>query len=187
MNLPNKLTVLRMLMIPVFLLFYFAWMIPYHFIWALLVFAAASITDMIDGKIARKYGLITDFGKLMDPLADKLLVTAALCCLLQGNMYLTISLILILSREFLVTSLRLIAAGKGEVLAADMWGKIKTVAQMVWVCFTLLGMSLSLSGPAEYAYDVVLIALFAVVVAVTVLSGVHYVVKNRKLFMPEPE
>lgn len=193
MNLPNKLTMLRMFMIPLFLFFYFIDSIPLHYLWALIVFAAAAITDLLDGKIARKYGLITDFGKLMDPLADKLLVVSALCCLTPAfGTFGTISLILILSREFLVTSVRLIAAGKGEVLAADIWGKAKTVVQMVWICLELLRPTIFLNinflaAPAWiYAFSKYYVqtvnVLFLLMVVLTVASGVHYVVKNRGLF-----
>lgn len=207
MNLPNKLTMLRMFMIPLFLVFYFVDSVPMHYLWAFIVFAAASLTDLLDGKIARKYGLITDFGKLMDPLADKLLVVSALCCILPDYGVIgIISLILILSREFLVTSIRLIAAGKGEVLAADIWGKVKTVVQMVWICFVLIQPMLdwvaqtffmqytavdeitqigSLPPGIMLIYTVcayALLILFALMVAITVASGVHYIIKNRKLF-----
>lgn len=203
MNLPNKLTMLRMFMIPVFLFFflrktaYVSWMphIRYNYLLALIIFAAASITDLIDGKIARSRGLVTDFGKLMDPLADKLLVTSALCCLLPGfGVWGTVSLILILSREFLVTSIRLIAAGKGEVLAADIWGKVKTVVQMSWIVYYLLLLAANviiLPDSVEYPTflePVMPLAvplhyiLFAAMVLLTVLSGAHYVVKNRRMF-----
>ncbi len=197
MNLPNKLTMLRMYMIPLFLVFFFVETIPMHMLWALVVFAAASLTDLLDGNIARKRGLITDFGKLMDPLADKLLVTAALCCLLpQFGIIGIISLILILSREFLVTSIRLIAAGKGEVLAADIWGKIKTVVQMTWICMELLGMTIfpffqrgnlgSISSTTMIMLSGIFLQItwivFVLMVLLTVASGVHYVIKNRKLF-----
>lgn len=184
MNLPNKLTMLRMFMIPFFLLFFFWQDLPLNYFWSLLIFAAASLTDMLDGNIARKHGLITDFGKLMDPLADKLLVVSALCCLLmEKGTVAVICLILILSREFLVTSIRLIAAGKGEVLAADNWGKAKTVTQMVWICLQLLLMSFLWDSPAVFSvlYTAATV-LFYAMVALTVLSGVHYVWKNRGLF-----
>lgn len=193
MNLPNKLTVARMLMIPLFLFFYFArFIISGNYFWALAVFALASLTDMLDGKIARKRGLVTDFGKLMDPLADKLLVTSALCCILPDyGVCGIISLVLILSREFLVTSVRLIAAGKGEVIAADIWGKVKTVAQMIWVCLKLL--EYAFFGPsAGYvpeslfvfysAFLIINAAMLGLVVVLTVASGTHYVWKNRRMF-----
>lgn len=187
MNLPNKLTVLRILLIPVFLVFYFAQSLPLHYIWALIVFGLASFTDALDGKIARKHNLITDFGKLMDPLADKLLVMSALICLLQNSVLNLICLILIMSREFLVTSIRLIAAGKGVVLAADVWGKMKTVTQMTWICLELLLRALTdnMGLGSESLMPVlnyVAAGLFFAAVALTVLSGLHYCWKNRALF-----
>ena len=174
MNLPNKLTVLRMLLIPVFLVFYFLEM-P---VAALIVFAAASITDALDGHIARKHGLITDFGKLMDPLADKLLTMAAFVVLLQGNELYTIFLIAILAREFLVTAVRQVAASSGKILEADKWGKIKTILQMVWISYALLIRSI----PMDFEYSVIGTVFLYVVVFVTVASGVNYCVKNRALF-----
>ena len=119
MNLPNKLTMLRILMIPVFMVFIEISILPNHILWAFVVFVLASLTDMLDGKIARKYNLVTDFGKFMDPLADKILVTAALIYFIPLGLAPAWIVILILAREFLVTSLRLIASGKGVVIAAD--------------------------------------------------------------------
>ncbi len=138
MNLPNKLTVFRVLLIPVFLAFMMAKELSNHYLWAALVFAAASFTDYLDGHIARKYHLVTDFGKFMDPLADKLLVMSAMLCFVREDWASLIGVIVILSREFLVTSVRLIAASHGTVIAADIWGKIKTVLQIIWVLYTLL-------------------------------------------------
>ncbi len=130
MNLPNKLTLWRIILVPFFvavLLIPF----PLHTIVALVLFIAASITDMLDGRIARKRNLITDFGKFADPLADKILVLAALLCFVQNGWCDCIAVIIVLFREFTVTSIRLIAAAKGEVIAANIWGKVKTVTQMV--------------------------------------------------------
>lgn len=138
MNLPNKLTMLRILMIPVFMVFIELNSLPNHILWAFVVFVLASLTDMLDGKIARKYNLVTDFGKFMDPLADKILVTAALIYFIPLGLAPAWIVILILAREFLVTSLRLIASGKGIVIAADKWGKYKTATTMVWICYALL-------------------------------------------------
>ena len=185
MNLPNKLTILRMALIPLFLVFMFT-SIPFHYLWALAVFAAASFTDLLDGKIARKYGLITDFGKLMDPLADKLLVMSAMVAFVELRWTPAVVVIVILAREFLVTSIRLIAAGKGTVLAADKWGKFKTVSQMIWICFMLLTKWL-LESFAIPDFYVVLFngahwALTAVVVYLTLYSGVNYMRQNWDLF-----
>lgn len=124
MNLPNKLTCLRMLMVPFFVA---AMVLSFsnHYLWALILFVTASFTDMLDGKIARKRGLITDFGKFMDPLADKILVTSALICFVELWVTPAAVIIVIIAREFVVTSLRLIAAPKGIVIAADIFGKMK--------------------------------------------------------------
>ena len=168
MNLPNKLTMLRILLIPVFMVFVELDSLPGHMLWAFAVFVAASLTDMIDGKIARKYNLITDFGKFMDPLADKILVTAALVYFIP----------LILAREFLVTSLRLIAAGKGIVIAADRWGKYKTATTMVWIAYALLMQHFWAGVPAAWALHV---ALMVLSLGLTLLSGANYLWKNRAL------
>ena len=137
MNLPNKLTVARILLVPFFvaaLLIDF----PLNNLVALALFGAASLTDMFDGKIARKHGLITDFGKFADPLADKILVLAALLCFVQNGWCDCVAVIIVLFREFTVTSIRLIAAAKGEVIAANIWGKVKTVTQMVAIITILV-------------------------------------------------
>ena len=186
MNLPNKLTVLRVLFIPVFLAFFLIKEIPGNYIYALAVFAIASLTDMLDGKIARARGLITDFGVLMDPLADKLLVMAAMICFIPAGMAHVLIVITILAREFLVTSIRLVAAGKGYVLAADNLGKLKTVFQMVWICAGLLMLCLGDLLPPEAALMPALWAAYhfmtGLTLSLTVVSGINYVVKNRALF-----
>lgn len=192
MNLPNKLTVLRMLLIPVFLVFMLIGDIPQRFLWATLIFAIASFTDFLDGYIARKHHLVTDFGKFMDPLADKLLVVSALCCFLEEGWISGLFLFVILAREFLVTSVRLIAAGHGIVIAADIYGKAKTVMQIIWILYTLLMMWAleSLPAMAESGNFAALpeplfwlqLALQAIVILLTVFSGFNYVWKNRRLF-----
>lgn len=187
MNLPNKLTMLRMAMIPLFLVFM---LIPQNmfgatYLVALLVFALASLTDMLDGRIARKHGLITDFGKLMDPLADKLLVMSALVAFVELGWVPGVVVIIILAREFLVTSVRLIAAGKGTVLAADKWGKMKTVSQMIWICYLLLAqwlMGWSLSDFAVGFLHGIHYVLMALVVILTLYSGFNYMKNNKQLF-----
>lgn len=188
MNLPNKLTMLRMALIPVFLVFMLCTGIPHNYLWALIVFAGASLTDMLDGQIARKRGLVTNFGKFMDPLADKLLVMSALVCFTQLEPAFALPavvLVLILAREFAVTALRTLAADNGVVIAADKWGKIKTVSQMVWICYTLLmlwlcvGLLGYVNGPMLAIYW----AGMAVVLVTTVGSGINYLGKNRELFM----
>jgi len=176
---------LRMALIPLFLVFMFV-PLPSRFLWALVIFAAASFTDLLDGKIARKYGLVTDFGKLMDPLADKLLVMSAMVSFVGLGWTPAVVVIVILAREFLVTSIRLIAAGKGCVLAADKWGKFKTVSQMIWICFLLLtnwlAGSFALGDFWRTLFDGVQWALTAIVVFLTLYSGMNYMRKNWELF-----
>ena len=150
MNLPNKLTVARILLTPFFvaaLLLDF----PLHYLVALALFGAASLTDLFDGKIARRRGLITDFGKFADPLADKILVISALLCFVQLGLCDCVAVIIVLFREFTVTSIRLIAAAKGEVIAANIFGKIKTVTQMVAV-ICIMVMQLALELPRSLGY-----------------------------------
>ncbi|MEG1774803.1 MAG: CDP-diacylglycerol--glycerol-3-phosphate 3-phosphatidyltransferase, partial [Oscillospiraceae bacterium] len=136
MNLPNKLTMLRMALIPVFLVLMYAADLPGNYLLAATLFAGASFTDYLDGHIARRDGLVTNFGKLMDPLADKLLVFSALICFIGIGRASSIAVFVILARELLVTSLRLIAAEQGVVIAADRLGKLKTVFQMIWVLYS---------------------------------------------------
>lgn len=179
MNLPNKLTILRVILIPVFLVFVLIESIPLHYLWALIVYVAACITDTLDGNIARSRGLVTDFGKLMDPLADKLLVMSALVAFIPVAGVPVWVVVLILGREFMVTSLRLIAAGKGVVIAADKWGKIKTISQMIWLNYTLI--YLWLGQGSEIWHTIFLIGM-GIVILTTVVSGTNYMVKNRALF-----
>ncbi len=181
MNLPNKLTMLRIFMIPLFLVFFLV-DIPHHYLWALLVFGLASLTDMADGMIARKQGLVTDFGVLMDPLADKLLVMAAMICFIPAGIVHAVVVIVILSREFLVTSIRLVAAGKGVVIAADKMGKLKTISQMIWICLGLLWLGLQGWGGAAALWYLYRYVFTGLVVTLTVISGINYTVNNRSLF-----
>ncbi|EDS12880.1 CDP-diacylglycerol--glycerol-3-phosphate 3-phosphatidyltransferase [Anaerotruncus colihominis] len=195
MNLPNKLTVMRMALIPVFLVFMLAESIPHRYLIAAVIFAAASFTDYLDGHIARRDGLVTNFGKLMDPLADKLLVFSALVCFIELEMSSALIVFIILAREFLVTSVRLIAAEQGTVIAADIWGKMKTVSQIIWVLVALIALWLEESWPlfmtvspgasAPPAPVIFLIGLSfviqTIVVILTVFSGFNYIWKNRSL------
>ena len=195
MNLPNKLTVMRMALIPVFLVFMLAESIPHRYLIAAVIFAAASFTDYLDGHIARRDGLVTNFGKLMDPLADKLLVFSALVCFIELEMSSALIVFIILAREFLVTSVRLIAAEQGTVIAADIWGKMKTVSQIIWVLVALIALWLEESWPlfmtvspgasAPPAPVIFLIGLSfviqTIVVILTVFSGFNSIWKNRSL------
>ena len=146
MNLANKLTLLRIFLVPVFLIFFLVEGIDYGTIVATIVFIVASITDQLDGHIARSRNQITTFGKFMDPLADKLLVTAVFVCLVQIGMIPAWAVIIILSREFAVSGLRSIAASNGLVIAASWWGKIKTVTQMLAILLFLLTVNIMTIG-----------------------------------------
>ena len=170
MNLPNKLTLLRIILVPVFIV---VLMMGHYYISA-VIFVVASLTDMLDGKIARKYDLVTDFGKLMDPLADKLLVMSALICLVQLGDIPGWMAIVILGREFAITGLRTVAASSGVVIAAGWTGKIKTVLQMIAVVLILLR-----NWPFSYlGIPMDQIVLWAAVV-MTIVSGAEYIIKNR--------
>ena len=138
MNLPNKLTVARIIMVPFFVVFLVNVTIPHHFLIAGLIFALASFTDLLDGKIARKRNLVTNFGKFLDPLADKILVISALVCFVNLGLAELWFVLIIIAREFMVTSIRLIAVNTGEVIAANIWGKAKTVSQMVAIVGILI-------------------------------------------------
>ena len=138
MNLPNKLTLFRVILIPFFVFFLLA---PYfegygNYI-AVAIFIVASLTDMLDGKIARKYNLVTNFGKFMDPLADKLLVCSAMICLISTGQLAAWIVIIIIAREFIISGFRLIASDNGIVIAANYWGKFKTVSQMIMIILLL--------------------------------------------------
>ena len=190
MNLPNKLTVIRIILVPFFvaaILIDF----PFNYLWALIIFAIASITDMLDGKIARKKNLITDFGKFADPLADKILVLAALLCFVQNGLCDCIAIILILFREFSVTSIRLTAAANGKVVPANIWGKIKTVSQMSAIVIILLLqfilelINTGIFGNAELYYTlspvftVVGYVLVWISTVFSIISGVIYILQNK--------
>ncbi|MDR0852636.1 MAG: CDP-diacylglycerol--glycerol-3-phosphate 3-phosphatidyltransferase [Clostridiales Family XIII bacterium] len=175
MNVPNILTLLRIALIPVFIVF----LMTGHSYTAAAVFVVASFTDMLDGQIARKYNLVTNFGKLMDPLADKLLVVSALVCLTQLGEIPGWMVIVILAREFTITGLRSVAASDGVVIAAGFSGKLKTVSQMVAiVCLLLRDWPFSYLGlPVRVDHILLWIAL-----ALTIYSGAEYIVQNRRLF-----
>lgn len=196
MNLPNKLTMLRVILVPFMMFFYLATFIPYGIgkVVALIIFGVSALTDLFDGKIARKYNLITNFGKFLDPLADKVLTTAALILFIADgtilNPYGAIILTIIITREFAVSGLRLLAATKGRVLAADIWGKAKTMTQMVAIpVFFILAFLFGLisSGVEVVSWLVVLVevvgyTLLIAATILTVMSGINYIVKNKDCF-----
>ena len=174
MNLPNKLTTLRVIMIP-FFVFFFLWQNGENYTFrmiALALFIIASLTDLLDGKIARKYNLVTNFGKFMDPLADKLLVCSALICLIELNALPAWMVIVIISREFIISGFRLIASDNGVVIAASYWGKFKTTFQMVSVVLLILDI------PA-LAFVTTICVWIALVL--TIVSLVDYIYKNHKI------
>lgn len=171
MNLPNKLTMFRVILIPFFVFFMLTDYVGEASKWiALGIFILASLTDLLDGKIARKYNLVTNFGKFMDPLADKLLVCSALICLVDLDRIPSWIVIIIIAREFVISGFRLIASDNGVVIAASYWGKFKTTFQMIMVCLMIA----DISRIAIVTQVVMWIAL-----ALTVISLIDYLWKNR--------
>lgn len=217
MNLPNKLTILRILLIPIMMIVYsidylrINWILYPNLSMAnfivLLIFFIGSLTDFLDGHIARKYNLVTNFGKFLDPLADKLLTCSAFIMLLQQNAqnqalmikfserpYVALApgtyellswwmVIIILAREFMVTGIRLLAAGQGKVIAASMYGKVKTTIQFITILFLFAGGAVTISGgyinDLEYWYVIIAKVLIVAMLAVTIFSGYDYLVKNK--------
>ena len=172
MNLPNKLTVFRILCIPVFVIFLLADGITYNNYIAVAIFILASLTDFLDGKIARKYNLVTNFGKFMDPLADKLLVCSGLICFVGLGQLPAWFVIIIISREFIISGFRLVASDNGVVIAASYWGKFKTVSQMI------MSVLLIVNIPALS----ILTTVFAwIALVLTVVSLIDYVAKNLRV------
>lgn len=191
MNTPNKLTIARIIATPVFmaaLMFEF----PYHYTVSLVIFALASLTDMVDGKMARKYNLITDFGKFLDPLADKTLTTAAFLGFIKLGIgwQVTWILFIVLFREFMVSSLRLVVVSSGgKVIAANIWGKLKTVTQMAGICTALLAYALIKDfGIANASFvgvcDAVISILFWISAVLCIVSGVIYFLACKEYIDP---
>ncbi|MBR5489835.1 MAG: CDP-diacylglycerol--glycerol-3-phosphate 3-phosphatidyltransferase [Oscillospiraceae bacterium] len=170
MNLANKLTLLRIALVPVFLIVLY-WGFPFSNWVALLVFIIASVTDFLDGHIARSRNMITDFGKFMDPLADKMLVMAAMCWFVQSGEMWGWVLALVLLREFAVSGMRLVAVEQGKVIAAAWSGKIKTASTMVCICLML-------------AFNISILDLICqiIILVTTLYSGAEYLIKNREVF-----
>ena len=176
MNTANKLTVFRMILIPFFVLFLLTEFTPYNRLIALIIFAIASITDHLDGRIARKYNMITTFGKFMDPVADKLLVSSALICLTALGEIPAWGVIVIILREFAISGLRLVATENGSVIAADGWGKAKTVSQMAAIIILLLNI--------EQLYILSQI-VFYISVVLTVISLIDFMLKNKDMLITD--
>lgn len=187
MNLPNKISMVRICLLPVFIFFYLATFIPCNFLISAVVFAVAAFTDFLDGYIARKYKLITNLGKLLDPVADKLIVMAALLLVtVDGtipNPYGIIASIVIIGRELIISAFRQVAASKGVVMAADKWGKYKTALTDVSLpSLMILAQIISsnwLSGTALLVVQIVNYVLLGVCVILTIISGAHYMIKNK--------
>lgn len=195
MNLPNKLTLTRIILVPVFMIFVSLTSLDgivdgnfnaTFYLLAGIVFAAASFTDYLDGHLARKWHMVTDFGKFADPLADKLLTTTAFLYMLVDGVCDPVVLAIILAREFAVSGLRMVAAGApgGKVIAANLWGKVKTALQMLTICFYYFGYAAEAAFSAHpersvFATQVISYVLCWVVAAVTLISGVKYLWDNR--------
>ena len=177
MNLPNKLTLMRMLLTPFFLFIFMSDFIPYHFFIGLAIYAAGCITDFLDGKIARRYNLITTFGKLADPVADKMLTTAAFLALMDAGLCSLYIVFIILTREFAVTSIRLVASAQGVVIPANIWGKVKTVSQMVSTILIMLLLSLMQINviPETFPLTIISSVLLWTTAVLAVVSGVIYI------------
>ena len=176
MNLPNKLTMFRVFMFPFFVIFMLVNVTgEYDKYIAVAIFIIASLTDMLDGKIARKYNLVTNFGKFMDPLADKLLVCSALICLIGDKLQAWI-VIVIISRELIISGFRTIAADNGVVIAASWWGKYKTTSQMLMIIIMIVNLNYSWYGILEYVFIYLSLVL-------TIISLVDYLVKNRQVLV----
>ncbi|MGN0693080.1 MAG: CDP-diacylglycerol--glycerol-3-phosphate 3-phosphatidyltransferase [Oscillospiraceae bacterium] len=177
MNLPNKLTVMRVVLVPFFIFFLLTDIVPYSPLWALIVFIAASVTDALDGHIARSRNLVTTFGKFLDPLADKVLVISALVCFIELGLVGAVPVIIIIAREFMVSGLRLVTANEGVVVAAGIWGKLKTAFTMVAIVFILLfGVIYNGVAPADYPTWLIITeqALIWISTALTIISGGVY-------------
>ena len=190
MNLPNKLTLLRILLTPVFMLL-LLWQFPHHYLAALLVFIFASVTDLLDGRLARKHQQVTDFGKFLDPLADKMLTTAALLGFIVLNIGVGTVWVafIVMLREFLMASLRLVAVDNGRVIAANAWGKVKTVCQMAAIIFSIFAQyvlslpvvgGLSCYGTLCTAANFITTVFLWVSTLMAVFSGAVYLAQNGK-------
>ena len=189
LNLPNKLTLTRIILVPVFMIFVSLTQFdnemfnPTWYLVAGIIFAVASFTDFLDGHLARKWNMVTDFGKFADPLADKLLTTVAFIYMMRDGVCSPVVLCVILAREFAVSGLRMVAAGAkdGKVIAANMWGKVKTVLQMLTIIFYFFGISLTYGNTVVGNLDVWLISYWLcwLVAAATAISGIKYLWDNR--------
>ncbi len=174
MNLPNKITIFRVSMIPIFLVLLLAPGIPYGNVFAAVVFVIACLSDALDGYLARKHNLVTNFGKFMDPLADKLLVCSALICFVELSYMPAWIVVVIIAREFIISGFRLIASDNGVVIAASYWGKFKTIAQMIACILLIVQLPFSWAKVAEQSFIYLSLLL-------TVVSLVEYIWKNKSV------
>lgn len=195
MNLPNKITLTRIFLIPVFTVVFFLTVIPYNYFIACILFILAACTDFIDGHIARKYNLVTNLGKFLDPIADKVLVSTALICMLVKPAILEVMwtaewvmiacgvcVAVILARELIVSGFRMVAASTGLVLAADKVGKVKTTFQDIAIAMLLAGADFFGLIAVGKVFNVIGLVSLAVATVLTIWSGIGYIVKNKKVF-----
>ncbi len=174
MNLPNKITLFRVFMIPIFVVFMLIPAIPGSRYIAAAIFIVAALSDLLDGYLARKHNLVTNFGKFMDPLADKLLVSSALICLVELGLLPAWIVIIIIAREFIISGFRLIASDNGIVIAASWWGKVKTAVQMVMSVMLIINLDIAFINILEQ------VAIY-LAAALTVISLIDYMIKNKKV------
>ncbi len=195
MNLPNKISCIRIALLPVFIFFYLATFIPCNYLIAGIIFAIAAFTDFLDGKIARKYNLVTNLGKFLDPIADKLIVMAALILVtVDGtipNPYGIIISIVIIGRELIISAFRQVAAAKGLVMAADMWGKYKTTFQTIALPLLMLQAQVIasnwFSGTGLLVFQIINYCLIGIATVLTIISGCNYIIKNREVLKETPK
>lgn len=191
MNLPNRITLTRIFLIPVFVAFFYLTCIPYNYVWAGIVFIVAACTDFLDGHIARKYNLVTDLGKFLDAIADKVLVMTAFSLILTvdgillNNIVGGIGVALILAREFIVSFFRMIAASKSKVIAADKWGKIKTFIQDICIVVLLCAVDFFTLASFSKVLRIIGFVLFCVSVFITIVSGIEMFIKNKSVLKEE--
>lgn len=183
LNLPNKLTVLRMIITPIFLVVFLKENLPHNYLWGAVLFSIGALTDFIDGRIARKYNQITAFGKLADPVADKMLTTAALLAFMQLGLCNIWIVMIVLMREFVVTSFRLTASAQGIVIPANIYGKLKTISQMVFsIAIMIMGELRYLEIlPESFNLPLISNALLWVTAVLAVISGIIYIKQSIKL------
>lgn len=180
MNLPNKITIFRVILIPFFLVALLVDAIPAGKWIALGIFIVASLSDMVDGKLARKYNLVTDFGKFMDPLADKLLTCSAMIAMISLNLIPSWVVIVIIAREFTISGFRLIASDNGKVIAANMWGKVKTTVQMIMIIYLIVKVAANWDS---LFFNVVAQVLIYAALALTVISLMTYILGNKDVLL----